>query len=162
MKEKRKLLLILYPAIIVLIFDQITKLAVVRFIKLYNSINVVPGFFNLVHFRNKGMAFGLFNDSGNPLVFYALLGASIIGIVLITIWGFKSLGQSKLMVISLALILGGTSGNLIDRIRYGEVIDFLDVYIGKFHWPAFNLADSSITTGAFLLAFSLVFGSREK
>ncbi len=158
---KKKYIRVICPAILILLLDQITKQAVIRSIELYNSVTVIPGFFNLVHIRNMGMAFGLFNDPENHLAFYLLTGTSFFAVVLILVWTFKIRDSDKLVMVSLSLILGGILGNLVDRIRYGEVIDFLDVYVDGVHWPAFNLADSSITIGACLMALSLFFVKKE-
>ena len=146
-----------WPALAVLLFDQISKFAVAGSLMLYETVPVVTGFFNLVHTRNRGMAFGLMNrpDIGPGFIF--LVVASIAAIVVLLIWFFRLKEDEKLMTFGLSLVLGGAAGNLIDRILFREVIDFIDIYYGRYHWPAFNIADSAITTGTLLIAACLLF-----
>jgi len=131
--------------------DRWSKFAVVESLDLYSAHPVLNGFFNLVHFRNTGIAFSLFNRSG-PLVSEWILPLASAAAVALILWFFfrgDSLDfRSKL---ALTLILAGAAGNLYDRAMYGYVIDFLDFYVAGWHWPAFNVADSSITVGAILL-----------
>lgn len=131
--------------------DQLTKAVVARQIALYNSINVIPGFFNLTHIRNKGAIFGFFSRTESFFVFLLLTLASLVALSLVIYYFFKTPVKEKVMKISLSLILAGAFGNLIDRIIRGYVIDFLDFYYRKWHWPFFNVADSCITVGAILL-----------
>lgn len=145
------------PALLIILADQISKYAVMRYLKLHESVSVITGFFDLVHVRNRGMAFGLLNRPDINFGFYILVAASIGAIVLLTVWFIRLKENDKLTVLTLSLILGGAVGNLIDRLRFREVVDFLDIYIGQYHWPAFNVADSAITVGAFLLAFIMFF-----
>lgn len=147
----------IWPALIIVLLDQISKLAIVHSLKVYESVPVIAGFFDLVHVRNRGMAFGLMNRSDLSLVFYLLVAASVVAIVLLLLWFFKLKNDQTRISLGLSLILGGAMGNLIDRIRVGEVIDFLDLYIGPYHWPAFNLADSAITVGTIWVALTIVF-----
>lgn len=139
----------LWLAGLVLGLDQLTKLAVVAHLEAYREVIPVTGFFNLVHVHNPGAAFSLFADQpGWQRGFFigvALLAAGVILYLL-----YRTRGQ-RLFCAALALILGGALGNLIDRVRYGYVIDFLDFYLGTWHWPVFNLADVGITVGAGLL-----------
>jgi len=144
-----------WPALAVILLDQATKWAVTRWIRPHETVPVVKGFFNLVHVRNRGIAFGLMNDPGGTLQSYLLLGASLLAICIL-LWWFKRLGEGGgIMALCLSLILGGAVGNLVDRFRLGEVIDFADVHLGSYHWPAFNVADSAITVGTLGLALSL-------
>ncbi|MCU0589264.1 MAG: signal peptidase II [Syntrophobacteraceae bacterium] len=139
----------------VVILDQITKLLVDRFLPLYSVKPVIPGFFNLVHARNTGAAFSLFAGSPSTLrtTLFIVLTVAVVGVVVYT---YGKLNREDVWTRSaLALICGGAIGNLLDRMRLGEVIDFLDLYIGAYHWPAFNVADSAITVGACLMAVSL-------
>jgi signal peptidase II len=147
----------LWPALTIVVLDQITKWAIVRSLRVFESVPVVTGFFNLVQVRNRGMAFGLMNRSDIGFASYFLLTASLVAVVLILLWFFKLKENDNRLTLGLSLILGGALGNIIDRIRLGEVIDFLDFYLGSYHWPAFNLADSAITAGTFLVALSLIF-----
>jgi signal peptidase II len=145
-----------WPALAVILLDQATKCAVTRWIHPHEAIPVVKGFFNLVHVRNRGIAFGLMNDPGGTLQSYLLLGASLLAICIL-LWWFKRLGEGGgVLVLCLSLVLGGAFGNLMDRFRLGEVIDFVDIHLGSYHWPAFNVADSAITVGTLGLAFCLL------
>ena len=146
-----------WPALAVIVLDQVSKWAVIRSLKVHESVPVITGFFNLVHVRNRGMAFGFMNRSDIDLAFYFLVAASLGAVVLLLIWFFRLKEGDIRLQLGLSLILGGALGNLIDRLRFGEVIDFLDFYLGPYHWPAFNLADSAITAGTFLVALSLIF-----
>lgn len=147
----------LWPALGIVLLDQLSKLAISHALGLYESVPVLKGFLNLVHVRNRGMAFGLLNRPGLDLPFYFLLIATIGAIVLLLYWLFRLRRASNRISFALSLILGGALGNLIDRLRFGEVVDFLDFYLGPYHWPAFNVADSAITVGTFLVAISLIF-----
>ena len=140
-----------------LIVDQLTKFIISRSIGLNNSLSVIPGFFDLVHVRNKGAIFGSFSRSGSQLVHILLILASLVALALVIYYFFKTAISEKLLKISLSLILAGALGNLIDRIFRGYVIDFLDFSIKGWHWPSFNVADSCISIGALLLIFILFF-----
>lgn len=145
-----------WPALGVVALDQITKAIVVRHLALHASLPVVSGFFNLVHVRNRGMAFGLFNRTDTGPGIYLLIAVTAAAVIILWLWAARLKADEQHMVWGLALILGGALGNLIDRLRYQEVIDFLDVYWGAYHWPAFNIADSAITLGTFWVALCLV------
>jgi signal peptidase II len=140
----------LWLAGLVLILDQLTKLAVLGNLAPYQDVIPVTGFFNLVHVHNPGAAFSLLADQpGWQRGFFtavALIASAVI------LWLLRKPGE-RIFHIALALILGGAIGNVIDRILYGHVIDFLDFYVGTWHWPAFNVADSGITIGAALLIY---------
>ncbi len=146
--QTRLVLLVLSAALFAA--DRWTKIAITQSLELYEARTIIPGFFDLVHARNTGIAFSLFADAG-PLVrewFLPALTVGAIVFVLVLFWrhdgGLR--GQA-----ALSLILAGAAGNLYDRLLYGYVTDFLDVYVGSYHWPAFNVADSCITIGALLL-----------
>ncbi|MBI1357165.1 MAG: signal peptidase II [Acidobacteria bacterium] len=130
--------------------DRWSKAAVVDGLELYSSHTVIPGLFDLVHARNTGIAFSLFADSGHWMREWMLpaLTAGAIVFVLVLFWRYDGGARGRL---ALALVLAGAAGNLYDRLLYGYVTDFLDVYVGSWHWPAFNVADSCITVGALLL-----------
>ena len=142
-------------ALIVLILDQITKFWVAAVLPLWTSKTVIPGFFNLVHVLNKGAAFGFLNEVEAAWRPYFFLGATALAIVLILHLLRTVPREDTVLFTALGLILGGAVGNLADRIRLGEVIDFLDFYIGKYHWPAFNVADMAISVGSVLLLVSV-------
>ena len=131
-------------------FDQASKLWILQNFELYDSTVIIPGLFNLTFLRNTGAAFGMF--AGHPSWWRQLffIGVAVVALVVILVFQRKLGRQNSLYTISLAFIGGGAVGNLIDRIRYGSVVDFLDVYIGRHHWPAFNVADSAITVGVCL------------
>jgi signal peptidase II len=132
---------------LIVILDYFTKKTIESKVLLYESINVLP-FLNIVHVENKGAAFSLLTNLGNNY----FVAISIIAISVI-IYYLSQLPKG-LELFSLSMILGGAVGNLIDRLRIGKVVDFIDIYIGRWHWPAFNVADSALTVGIilFLLA----------
>ncbi|RMH37394.1 MAG: signal peptidase II [Nitrospirae bacterium] len=143
---RRYAMLAAYTVFLVMV-DQLTKASIARTMRLHESIPVIPGFFNLTYIRNPGAAFGLLasSSSGFRMVFFLLTSLFAIGL-LMTIF-FRLRPTDWWGQITVATILGGAIGNLIDRIRYGEVIDFLDFYIDGYHWPAFNIADTAISLG---------------
>ena len=142
-------------ALIMLVLDQITKLWVAATLPFWTSKTVIPGFFNLVHVLNKGAAFGFLNDLDAVWRPYFFMAATALAIVLILHLLRTVPREDRVLFTALGLILGGALGNLADRIRLGEVIDFLDFYIGKYHWPAFNVADIAISVGSVLLLVSV-------
>jgi signal peptidase II len=151
---KWKIVIIWIAAIVIV--DQLTKAIVDRAMSLHHSIPIIDGFFNLTYIRNTGAAFGIFAGSHEVFRLPFLIGVSIlaIGFILLMLKRLRN-GETGLAT-ALAFILGGALGNLIDRIFYGEVIDFLDVYWSQYHWPAFNVADSFITIGVTITLFYLI------
>lgn len=131
--------------------DQVTKNVVARTVTLYESVPVIPGFFNITRIHNRGAIFGTFSQTNNKLVFALLTAASIAVLALVVAYFFKTPASDKLMKVSLTLIMAGALGNQFDRLVRGHVIDFLDFYVGRAHWPFFNAADSCITIGACLM-----------
>jgi signal peptidase II len=131
--------------------DQATKLLIARTVELYQSITVIPGFFNITRIHNKGAIFGTFSQTNNTLVFVLLTAASLAALALVVYYFFKTPAADKLMKVSLTLIMAGALGNLFDRLVRGHVIDFLDFHIRDAHWPFFNAADSCISIGACLM-----------
>lgn len=148
------------PALSVVIADQVTKAMIMGSLRLHESVPVIQGFFHLVHVRNRGMAFGLMNRSYPEAAFWSLVAASCLAVGLLTFWFLRLKENDRRMTFGLSLILGGAIGNLIDRLRFREVVDFLDVFWGPYHWPAFNVADAAITIGTIWVAFSLFFRPR--
>ncbi len=136
---------------LVIIFDQLTKWLMSSWLDLYETVAVVP-YFNLTLAHNYGAAFSFLASAGGWQRWFFTLLAVVVSLVLI-IWMKRLKANARLEAISLALILGGAIGNVIDRVMHGYVIDFLDVYVGSYHWPAFNIADSAICVGAVLLIF---------
>jgi signal peptidase II len=131
--------------------DQLSKYAVVSRLELYQVYEVIPGFFNLVHVTNKGAAFSMFASIDSPVRHYFFLLVNTIAVIGLTIAALKMRHYHPLYRVSFALIAAGALGNLIDRLRFGAVIDFLDFYLGRYHWPAFNVADSAICVGVAIL-----------
>lgn len=141
-----------------LALDRVTKIAVAAAMPLYDAKPIIGGFFDLVHTRNTGIAFSLLDDAG-PVVKSILIpvfSLAAVSLVVYLLW--KSGPATRRMRFGLTLILAGAAGNLYDRFVYGYVVDFLDFYVGQYHWPAFNVADSCITIGAGLLLLDSVLG----
>jgi signal peptidase II len=137
------------------VLDQATKALVARTVPLYESVPVVKGFFNITRIHNKGAIFGTFSQTDNTLVFALLTAASLAALAFVVYYFFKTPDSDKLMKVSLTLIMAGALGNQFDRLVRGHVIDFLDFYVGRAHWPFFNVADSCITIGACLMLVTL-------
>lgn len=131
--------------------DRWTKIAVANAFPLHSSHPVIPGFFDLVHSRNTGIAFSMLDDASPFIRDWALPVFSAVAVVAIVFIFWKQSLAAARVRWALALILTGAVGNLYDRLVYGYVVDFLDFYVGNWHWPAFNVADSCITIGAGLL-----------
>ena len=144
-------------AAIVLLLDRLAKWAVARNIPLHDSVTIIPGFFHLTHVQNTGAAFGLFAESSAQWKAGALVSFSVIALVIVSALLWKNGHALSTTTIGLSLILGGATGNLWDRMMAGRVVDFLDFYVGSYHWPAFNVADSAIVVGAILLVSEIVF-----
>ncbi|OGW50132.1 MAG: signal peptidase II [Nitrospirae bacterium GWC2_57_9] len=139
----------------ILILDVFTKYLVEKYIRLYDVVTVVPGFFNLTHVRNKGAAFSILASLPDRWRVLFFVTVTMIAVVVILILLRKT--HESLLVIAFSLIVGGAVGNLIDRIRYGEVVDFIQWYVKSWYWPSFNVADSAISVGVALLAVDMLF-----
>ena len=137
--------------------DQIVKAMIIATVPVYQTIPVIPGFFNLTHIYNPGGAFGFLAGGPSVLRHFFFLISSIVAMGLIFYLYAKTPPGQRFLEFGLSLILGGAVGNVIDRIRIGKVIDFLDVYVKDLHWPAFNVADSAITIGIVLFIYHLLF-----
>jgi signal peptidase II len=148
--------LFIVPALIVVLIDQISKWLVFNILKPNQIYPVIYGFFNLVLVKNKGMAFGIFSQSRSGFPFYFLLAATMLAIGVIIFFFFWTKSHQKWLTVGLSLVLGGAAGNLIDRLRLGYVIDFLDFFLKSYHWPSFNIADSAITIGTFWLMINII------
>ena len=136
-------------SLLAVILDQVSKLVVVSSMQLYQSIPITS-FFKLTYVRNTGAAFSFLSEAGGwQRWFFA--GLAIIISMVIAVWLTRLKQHETVLAVALSLVLGGAIGNLIDRLAYGYVIDFLDVYYGSWHWPAFNIADSAITLGVVLM-----------
>jgi signal peptidase II len=139
----------------VVIADQLTKLLVRLFLPLHESINVIPGLFDLTHVQNTGAAFGLLNAADFPYKPAVMIAIAAIALGAIAAYGTQLGFHERLARFGLALILGGAFGNLIDRAVAGHVVDFVDVYWGTTHFWAFNVADAAITVGAILVLLDM-------
>ncbi len=152
--KDRRYALILGLALVCLALDQASKAAVTAFLPLNHGFAVIPGFFDIVHVQNRGAAFGFLNRSDIDWQVWLFGGAVALACAII----FHLVRQSepnRPLFWGFGLILGGAVGNLVDRVRLRAVTDFLDVYVGSWHWPAFNVADIAICAGAALVALTL-------
>ncbi len=159
---KRNIIVFLTGAAVIIALDQITKAAIMANFTLHESRSVINGFFNLVYVMNPGAAFSFLADA--PAAFRSVFFFSVtaLAVVLIIYYLVKSKPESLLIVTSLSLIFAGAVGNVIDRLRFGSVIDFLDVYAGAWHWPAFNVADSAISIGAALMIWEMIISRKQE
>jgi signal peptidase II len=153
----RKYLIFLLIAAGVLLIDQVTKALLTQRFLLHENLEVIPGFFNLTYIRNTGGAFGLLagKASGLRTALFLAISCAALGIIFYLYTKIPS-GKPWLDT-GLAMTFGGALGNVIDRLRFGEVVDFLDFHIGTLHWPAFNVADSAISVGIGIFCFYLLF-----
>ncbi len=142
---------------IIVIIDQFTKFFIVKYVPLHDTVPVVSGLFNIIHIKNPGGAFGLLANLSPGMRTFIFLFISSLAVGLILYFYLKTPVSQTWLAAGFALIFGGAIGNLIDRIRFGVVTDFLDFYISKYHWPAFNVADSAITVGIGIFIFHLLF-----
>ncbi len=140
-------------AVIVLAFDQLTKWYIRQTVSLYESIAVIDSLFHITHVRNSGGAFSLLANSSDAVRLPFFLLVSVIAIAVLLFFVRRVRPEQHVLLLALALILGGALGNLVDRIVYGQVTDFLDFHWRSYYWPAFNVADSCITTGMLILLF---------
>jgi signal peptidase II len=147
---------------LIVVSDQLTKMWVVESFAMHQTTPVIPGFFNLTLLHNTGAAFGIL--SGLPPLWRQIFFVSIAGVALLVmvLMQRKMGGQNPLYAVSFGLISGGAIGNVIDRLRFGAVVDFLDFHISEYHWPAFNVADSGITVGVGLFLLTQFFEERQK
>ncbi|MGH9750465.1 MAG: signal peptidase II [Candidatus Polarisedimenticolia bacterium] len=144
----------------VLGLDQATKLMVVSRLTLHSTLPVVPGFLHLTLVFNRGALFGLFHGMADPWRSTLFTVVPLGAIAIVLVFQYRTTLHDPLTQGGLALILGGAAGNLADRVRLGYVVDFLDVFIGEHHWPAFNVADSAICCGVGLLVLDLLLTGR--
>lgn len=152
----RRYRFVLLLALVLLCLDQGSKIAALATIGPWERIEVVPGFFDLILVSNYGAAFGFLNrsDWGWPSLFFA--GFTCIAVAVL-LWLVRGVAENdRWHLAGIGLVVGGALGNLVDRLRFGYVVDFLDFYIGDWHWPAFNVADAAICVGAGLLAWRML------
>jgi signal peptidase II len=141
---------------LVVCLDQITKALVDRYMALYESRSIVDGLLKLTYVQNRGAAFGILSDADLPNQSWLLAVVSLCALAAIAYYAWKLPAGSRMPRLALALIMGGAVGNLLDRLRLGHVVDFVDVYWGAHHWPAFNVADSAISVGVALLLLDIL------
>jgi len=153
---KRFLWLFLGLAVGVLILDQTTKALVSAALRLHESRPIIPGVLSLTLVHNTGAAFGILAGEHSPLRtgFFLVVSVVAMGVVLWLLWRLRP--EQTVEAVALSLIFGGAVGNVIDRMRFGKVIDYIDVFYRSYHWPAFNVADAAISVGVFLLFWCLI------
>jgi len=159
-KSRPSLRLFWWVALAVVVLDQATKSLIRSGLPLYDSKTVIPGFVDLVHVHNAGVAFGLLNDVTHPLRSLVTTSLAIVALIGIAFYARQIRDDERFARIGLSFILGGAIGNLADRIRQGFVVDFVDVYWRSWHFWAFNVADAAITVGAILIFLDLLFPRR--
>ena len=147
---------LLFISAVIVVLDQITKTIIINSLELYHSVKIIPGFFNITHIHNPGGAFGFLANQSSAVRVIVFLFVSILALGFILYFYHKTPETHKMLATGFALIFGGAIGNLIDRVRFGTVVDFLDVYIKNLHWPAFNIADSAITIGMGVFVYHIV------
>lgn len=149
---------LLFITALIVSLDQVTKIVVAKNMVLYETIQVIPGFFNLTYLHNAGGAFGFLADQSQLIRILVFLVFSVLAVCVIFYFYHHTPMKQKILSTGLALIFSGAIGNLIDRIRMGTVVDFLVFYIDSYSWPAFNVADSAITVGMIIFLTHLVLG----
>ena len=155
---RRDYLLFIGTALIILLLDQASKWLAINYLESYQTLSIIPGFFNIVLVKNRGMAFGIFSQSSSEFYCYFLILATIVAMgIILFIFFFQKKNQTW-MTVGLSLIFGGAMGNLVDRVRFGYVVDFLDFFLKGYHWPAFNVADSAVTAGTFCVLINIIKG----
>jgi signal peptidase II len=141
--------------IFVLILDRWTKAIVHSSFELGESVPIIDGLFDITYVRNTGIAFGILNSFGSPGQTALLVLFSMTAAIVVILYSIRSSVRDRVLQLALSLILGGAVGNLVDRLMYGYVVDFLEFYRGPYRWPTFNVADSAITVGVILLAIEI-------
>jgi len=152
----------IFLLLLVIALDQLTKIWVVKSFHLHESLEIIPNFFSLTYLTNKGAAFGFLAGVTAAWRHYFFLILASVALVLICIAWFRMRKDHRFYGPALALIAGGAIGNVIDRVRFGAVVDFLDFYVAGHHWPAFNVADSAITVGVALFLLANFLEERQK
>ena len=141
--------------------DRLTKVIIERRVSFFDTYKVIPGFFDIVRSQNRGVAFGIFNDSTSEWRTTLLVIASMAAVILVSVMLWNARRLDRWSIWGFSLILGGAAGNVFDRVVYGRVTDFLLLYIGDFQWPTFNVADSAIVVGSCLLLVDLLRSKRQ-
>lgn len=150
----------LIVCVLLLVLDQVTKYVAEQYLLLGEPRPVIDGFFNFTLVYNPGAAFGMFGDLPDPWRRITLGAVSLLALLVVIRFMYKEARDDVVSQYALVAILSGAIGNIIDRVRFDAVIDFLDFYIGEHHWPAFNVADSAISVGVCVLMFRVVFAKR--
>jgi signal peptidase II len=140
----------------ILVLDRWSKATIQSRFDLNESASVIDGFFNITYVQNTGVAFGIFSSISSPAKSLLLSVFTAFAAVIVIVYSARTPVRNRLLQVALALILGGAIGNLYDRLAYGYVVDFLEFYVSSYHWPSFNVADSAITVGVFLLALEII------
>jgi len=146
----------LFLVVGILIFDRLTKAWIQSRFDLHESASVIDGFFNITYVQNTGVAFGIFSSISSPVKSLLLSVFTALAAIVVITYSVRSPVRNQLLQVALALILGGALGNLYDRLAYGYVVDFLEIYLGSYRWPSFNVADSAISIGVLLLAVEII------
>src|SRR5262245_61892613 len=139
-----------------LAMDRWTKVLIQSKFGLNESTSIIDGFFNITYVRNTGVAFGIFSSISSPAKSLLLSVFTAFAAIIVITYSVRSPVRNRILQIALALILGGALGNLYDRLAYKYVVDFLEFYVGTYHWPSFNIADSAISIGVALLALEII------
>jgi signal peptidase II len=159
---KTKYIILFATVAVMTLLDFITKAYISSTMFLHESFVVIGGFLNITYVRNPGAAFSFLADAPPVFRFVFFVTVTVLAIILVLTYITRSKIEEPFMTFALSLILSGAVGNLIDRVRFGEVIDFIDVYIGSYHWPAFNVADSAISVGAVILLLEMFRGPKRQ
>src|SRR5580704_15655063 len=149
-------------AVGVLGLDHLTKRLVERYVSFAAGYQIIPGLFDIVHWENRGMAFGVFNDSESQWRTLLLIALSVAAVIWVSVMLWRAKRLNALLCWAFALVLAGAAGNLFDRVVSGRVTDFLLFYVGEHQWPAFNVADSAIVIGCGLLVVDQWRGTHSK
>jgi signal peptidase II len=149
-------------SLLVFLIDQLTKRWIVANVSSYDTRVVVPGYFDIIHAENFGMAFSLLSDLQGPMRAVVMIGfaGAVMAFVAWLLWTWEE--PWSMQRAALSLVLGGAMGNMFDRLARGSVTDFLDLHVGEYHWPTFNFADMGITSGALLIALDLIVHRKER
>ena len=148
----------LFIMLVIIAVDQASKWLITRYISPSATVVVIKNHFRLWYVRNSGAIWGFFSGHENKLVPRLITGLAIAALLTVAFFFLRTSKHNRLELASYAFILGGALGNIIDRLRLGYVVDFLDAYVKSYHWPTFNCADSCITIGVLLLAWSILRG----
>lgn len=139
----------------IVVVDQTSKWLVAKYIPLESTVDIIKGYFRLWHVRNSGAIWGFFSGHPNKLIPIILTALAIVALLIVSYFFLRTPDRCRLELAAYTIIMGGALGNIIDRLRLGYVVDFLDVYIKSQHWPTFNCADSCISIAVVLLAWSI-------